>query len=112
VVPIPADVEPGTHDDALFVGQSMPWIDPAKEATAWLALVQAGFASEVEVMRKRGVNPRDVLEQIAAHRTEADKKGLVFSSDFANAKGTAPAQNKADETDDQPPATGDEPVAD
>jgi lambda family phage portal protein len=112
VVPIPADVEPGTHDDALFVGQSMPWIDPAKDATAWLALVQAGFASEVEVMRKRGVNPRDVLEQIAAHRAEADKKGLVFSSDFANAKGTAPAQNKTDETDDQPTATGDEPVAD
>lgn len=97
VVPIPADVEPGTHDDALYVGQSMPWIDPAKEATAWLALVQSGFASEVEVMRKRGVNPRDVLEQIAAHRTEADKRGLVFSSDFANAKATSHSAAQEDE---------------
>ena len=30
-------------DDVLFVAPSMPWIDPLKEATAWLALVQAGF---------------------------------------------------------------------
>jgi lambda family phage portal protein len=56
VVPRPRDVDPDSADDALFVGQSMPWIDPLKEASAWLALVQAGFASEVEVMRKRGAN--------------------------------------------------------
>lgn len=84
VVPMPSDIEAGSQDDAMFVGQSMPWIDPAKEATAWLALTQAGFASEVEVMRKRGVNPRDVLEQIATFRKEAADKGLKFSSDFSN----------------------------
>jgi lambda family phage portal protein len=84
VIKAPKDVDPDTMDDALFVGQSMPWIDPLKEALAWTALVQAGFASEVEVMRKRGANPRDVLEQINAHRTAAGKMGLYFSSDFAN----------------------------
>jgi lambda family phage portal protein len=82
--PIPRDVEPGTHDDALFIGQSMPWIDPVKEATAWLLLVKAGFASEVEVMRKRGVNPMDVLEQLASWRNKCKEKGLVFDSNVAN----------------------------
>lgn len=81
---VPKDVDPSTIDDAMFVGQSMPWIDPLKEAMAWTALVQAGFASEVEVMRKRGANPRDVLEQINAHRKKTGELGLVFSSDFFN----------------------------
>ncbi|MBS1188916.1 MAG: phage portal protein [Rhodocyclaceae bacterium] len=96
VVRMPADLEPFSQDDALFVGQSMPWIDPLKEANAWHQLVQDGFASEVEVMRKRGVNPRDVLEQISAFRQEAKDKGLIFASDLANEK---PAE--------KPPATPD-----
>lgn len=89
VVRKPADLEEFSEDDALFVGQSMPWIDPLKEASAWHQLVQDGFASEVEVMRKRGVNPRDVLEQIKAFRDEAKAKELVFGSDMANEKAQA-----------------------
>lgn len=101
VVPIPRDVDPETADDALFVGQSMPWIDPLKEALAWHSLVEDGFASEVEVMRKRGANPRDVLEQILAHREECRKKGLVFGSDFANKdKGAPVAPPEKDEKQD------------
>lgn len=95
VAPIPRDVEPGTWDDALYVGQSMPWINPMHEASAWVALVNAGFASEVEVMRKRGVNPSDVLEQIASFRAEAKEKNLTFSSDFANKQGVPVATNDA-----------------
>jgi len=91
VVPMPRDVVPESADDALFVGQSMPWIDPMKEAMAWHSLVQDGFASEVEVMRKRGANPRDVLEQIAAHRKLCQEKGLVFKSDYFNEAKAPPA---------------------
>ena len=86
VIRIPADVVASTADDALYLGQSMPWIDPAKEATAWLKLVQAGFASEVEVIRKRGQNPADVLEQMTAWRKQADEHGLTLSSDHANSR--------------------------
>lgn len=100
VVPCPKDVVPESMDDALFVGQSMPWIDPLKEAMAWLALVQAGFASEVEVMRKRGANPRDVLEQINAHRRQVGEKKLFFSSDYANVM-KQPAPPAPAETDQQ-----------
>ena len=101
VVRTPADVLAGTADDALFVGQSMPWIDPVKEANAWEKLVQAGFASEVEVMRKRGVNPRDVMEQVSEFRKDVADKGLIFTSNAANAPGVsssaAPAPAVAEE---------------
>jgi capsid protein len=68
-------------DDALCIGQSMPWIDPLKEAKAWQELTRSGFATEVEVMRKRGVNPRDVLDQLSEFRRDARERGLVLSSD-------------------------------
>jgi capsid protein len=60
-------------------------------------LVKAGFASEVEVLRKRGVNPRDMLEQIRTWRREvkgADEP-LIFSSDAANDKGVVPRAEPA-----------------
>ncbi|UGQ45087.1 phage portal protein [Massilia endophytica] len=104
VVPMPADVDPDSMDDALFIGQSMPWIDPLKEAMAWLQLVQGGFASEVEVMRKRGVNPRDQLDQIDTWRKDAGSRGLVFSSDFKNHSKAAQPEREVD----PPPGPADE----
>lgn len=85
VVPVPPDVDPEMQDDALYIAQSMPWIDPKKEADAWEKLVQAGFASEVEVIRKRGANPTDLLEQVSTFRRDARERGLQFSSDATNA---------------------------
>lgn len=84
VVPMPPDLRPGSWDDVLFVAPSMPWIDPLKEAAAWLALVQAGFASEVEVQRKRGVSPIALLAQVKDFRDKAKSMGLKFNSDVAN----------------------------
>ena len=69
----PADVSPDTADDALFVGQSMPWIDPLKEASAWTQLVQSGFSSPIEVIRRMGKNPRDVLNQNEEWQSECDR---------------------------------------
>jgi capsid protein len=83
---MPRDVVPSTADDALFIAQAMPWIDPLKEANAYTKLVRAGFASEAEVMRKRGVNPRDTLEQIATFRRQAAERGLIFTSDGAHSE--------------------------
>ena len=98
VVRMPNDLEQHSEDDALFVAQSMPWIDPLKEANAWHQLVQDGFASEVEVMRKRGANPRDVLEQITAFRKDTKERGLVFGSDLANEKAVAASPAPPDHT--------------
>ncbi len=92
-VPVPKDVQPGTENDALFIAQAMPWIDPMKEAEALVVLTKAGFASEVEAIRRRGGNPRDVLEQITQWRKEVKRQTLVLSSDAANDKGAS--QNAA-----------------
>lgn len=96
-VPRPADVVPGTEHDFLFIGQSMPWIDPVKEATAWVTLVRAGFASEVEVARRRGISPWELLEQISGFRDEARSKGLVFDSDAASGQGAAARRSDDEE---------------
>lgn len=77
----PRDLKPGSEYDVLYLAPSMPWIDPAKEAIAWLTLVKAGFASEVEVIRKRGQTPEALLEQVTLWRKKCAEKGLTFDSD-------------------------------
>ena len=104
----PADVVEATADDVLYIAPSMPWIDPAKEALAMLTQVRAGFASSVEMIRRRGANPDSVLQQEAEHRRKARGLGLAFDSDAAltegllaaglndgSPSGTAPAQPPA-----------------
>lgn len=83
-VRMPDDLMPGTEADCLFVGQSMPWIDPLKEAKGWDQLVRSGFSSEVEVIRRRGGNPSEVQEQLQQFRAEADAKGLRMASNPAH----------------------------
>lgn len=80
VLPVPRDVVPGSESDAIYVAQAMPWIDPLKEALGAELLVKAGFASEVEMIRRRGATPRDVLDQIEAYRKLAKEKGLTFTT--------------------------------
>lgn len=101
VLRIPDDVMPGTEADCLVVGQAMPWIDPLKEATAWEKLVQAGFASEVEVIRRRGGSPDELLAQIKQWREQAAANGLVFASNAATSGKVAvdPAQLSSEATD-------------
>lgn len=102
VLDVPKGVLPETVDDALFIGQSMPWINPLHEAQAWLELVKAGFASEPEVIRRRGANPRDVLEQIAAWRRAVAEHGLVFTSAVNSRAATKTASDDSQESS-QPP---------
>lgn len=93
VVRIPKDVKAGTHDDVLYVGQAMPWIDPLKEANAFESLVRNGFISEPEVIRKAGRNPEAVMQQMVAWRQRAKDNKLVLASDAANDKAAPAAAN-------------------
>lgn len=106
VAPTPRDLLEGTADDVLLVYPSMPWIEPMREMSAWLLAVQAGFASEYEVMRKRGVNPADLLAQVMEWRGKTKAADLTFSSDAATQTqtstvaaaeaGLAPSSGQAD----------------
>lgn len=74
---LPADLDARTLDDALLIPPQMPWIDPLKEALAWQELEAAGYASGPEIIRRRGLNPRDVLEQEASWQKQRQEKGLA-----------------------------------
>lgn len=72
---VPADLAADSLDDALYIAPQMPWIDPLKEANAWAVLEANSHASGPEIIRRRGQNPNDVIEQERAWRTnlrEAD----------------------------------------
>lgn len=97
VVKRPWDVPEESAVDALYLGQSMPWIDPLKEVLAWEKRTQAGFASEVQAIRAAGGNPRDVRQQIEEWRTANDAKGLRFTSDARYMGGVKPDASNAPE---------------
>lgn len=73
---LPADLDPRTLDDAILMPPQMPWIDPLKEALAWGELEERGYASGIEIIRRRGLNPRDVIEQEATWRRMRRERGL------------------------------------
>lgn len=80
---IPSGVVRDSVDDAQYLAQQMPWIDPVKEAEGWRTLTRSGFASEPEVIRRRGGVPADTLEQIATFRRLAAERELIFDSNAA-----------------------------
>lgn len=100
VVKRPWDVPEDRSVDALYLGQSMPWIDPLKEILAWERRTQAGFASEVQAIRAAGGNPRDVRQQIEEWRAANDAKGLRFTSDARYMRGGA-LDDSSSSIDDQ-----------
>ena len=57
------DIDAETLDDALYIPPQMPWIDPDRESRAFERLEENMHASGPEIIRRRGQNPRDVIEQ-------------------------------------------------
>jgi len=89
LVNVPVDVDILSLNDALFIGPSMPWIDPVKEVKGNSEGERAAYIAGPEIIRRRGGNPRDVLEQEARWRRQLEARGLVSSADPANDKGQA-----------------------
>lgn len=98
---IPAGVRPETVDDAQYMPPAMPWIDPKKEAEAWGLLEDRCYVSGPEIIRRRGGNPIDTLEQQSRWVREKDAQGIpanaaleaaaAEASDAATAKNTLAA---------------------
>ncbi|MEW8253755.1 MAG: phage portal protein [Candidatus Thiodiazotropha taylori] len=74
---IPQNIDPLTIGDALYLPPQMPWIDPIKEAKAWEILDENDYASGQEIVRRRGQNPRDVLDQSKRWKEMREKRGLI-----------------------------------
>lgn len=89
-----ADSNPAALTDAMYVTPAMPWIDPKKEADAMEIMERNVWMSGPEIIRRRGANPRDVLDQSSRWREQRREWGLAQ----AEATGAAPAAG-ASETD-------------
>lgn len=83
---VPAGVVRESINDAEYLAPQMPWIDPLKEADAFAALEDRAYASGPEIIRRRGRNPIDVLEQEARWLREKESRGIPSPSQ----KTTAP----------------------
>ncbi len=88
-VKVPVDVDIATLDDAIYITPQMPWIDPKKEVEAWGMLEDRAYASGPEIIRKRGGNPMDVIDQQARWRREKESRGIP--TDVAKAQTAEPA---------------------
>lgn len=73
---IPADVDPDSLLHLDFITPAMPWIDPQKEATANEKNVALGVDTPQRIIRRRGGNPADILDQIELWQKELDTRGI------------------------------------
>lgn len=105
-VELPGDLQPETLDDALFVGQTMPWIDPAKEAQASEILERNVYVSAPEIIRRRGGNPRETLQQQAAWQRLLRQSGIERKAPTTSAGQSDPTTQRPDTGQSADPANG------
>ncbi len=63
---------------AEFIMPAQPWIDPAKDAAALRALIDAGLMSRREGVAERGWAVEDLDAEIAADQDRARRLGITF----------------------------------
>lgn len=59
-----------------WVPVGIPWIDPLKEATADVLLVQKGLASREDVCRSKGQDWYAIIDKLAAEKKYAAERGI------------------------------------
>ena len=90
----PADVSIEALDDAVYIAPQMPWINPRDEAEAWARLEDRAYASGPEIIRLRGGNPIDVLDQQKRWLDEKAARGVPMDAARPDPQ---PRQDEADE---------------
>jgi capsid protein len=79
------------------VPPSMPWINPYHEAQAYALLEENTYMSGPEIIRRRGADPHDVLDQQSAWLQRKREWGIA-----AKATTAAPADELSDPPDTDP----------
>jgi lambda family phage portal protein len=97
---------------AHFKPRGWTWIDPAKEVSAYINSVRAGFSTVTDVIEQAN-NGRDAGDVFKKRREELDTMAeldLVFDTDPAqvNQKGIAQPNTAPEEEVDEPAATGED----
>lgn len=76
-----AGVAPGRRPEHEWQAPPYPEVDPLKAATSRVIDIRAGVVTPQEVLRSRGTDPRNVLEQIAEWNKQLDELGVVLDTD-------------------------------
>ena len=80
-----------------FGGVSLPWIDPAKEADAFIKLMDANLRSRHQIIKEMGYDPRIVDEQIEADPMKAERIAEQQTEEKPEAKPEDKAEEKPEE---------------
>jgi len=97
-IKVPEDVDVRTLFDADYLPPSMPWIDPKKEAEGHARLLELKITSPQKIMRQRGDNPTDILDQNEKWEKELIARGLTITEKEQPAN--AGASKKEDDDDE------------
>ena len=73
---MPPEVDPDSLLHLDFITPAMPWIDPQREANANEKNLGAVIESPQRIIRRRGGNPMQILDQAEAWDKELRKRGL------------------------------------
>jgi lambda family phage portal protein len=98
-IKVPKDVDRRTLYDADYLTPTMPWIDPKKEADGHEKLLQLKITSPQKIIRQRGDNPNEILDQNEKWQNELKDRGLSITetNQPANAGFFTPKENEDEE---------------
>lgn len=77
---IPSDVNPASLLHLDFVTPAMPWVDPQKESTANEKNLAQVIDSPQRIIRRRGGNPQQILDQHEAWLKELRDRKIITES--------------------------------
>ena len=99
---------------AKWTPSPMPMLDPGKEGQAYERLARNGVMSLPDIIRERGNDPDEQVEEIAEFNERLDTLGLVFDSDPRKTSKSGGAQPNAGDSEDPEgeASTDDDPVDD
>jgi lambda family phage portal protein len=80
-VKVPPEVDRATLFDVEYICPSMPWIDPAKEATGHEKRLALKLKSPQQIIRSAGDRPEDVLDQWQRWNQELKARQITVEVD-------------------------------
>ncbi|WP_421921601.1 phage portal protein [Marinobacter salarius] len=83
-VTVPAGVDRDTLMDVDYLTPAMPWIDPKKEAEGHEANLRLRITSPQKIIRSRGDNPDEVLDQIQQWNQKLEERSIKVEPEPAN----------------------------
>ena len=94
---IPQSVDMQTLLSPEWSSPAQPWIDPKKEADAWIAMHDAGLMSKSEIVGSRGQDLNKLYTELALEKEIEEQLGLIEDPPITDSSST-----------DEPPAEDEE----